>query len=75
MAVSARNSNRFTVSVNVESQAKAAFYLTYEELLKRKQGRYELIVNIHPGQPIDDLSVRVGCSKLHFNSIPTIFYF
>ncbi|KAF2891776.1 hypothetical protein ILUMI_14397, partial [Ignelater luminosus] len=57
VAVSARDSNRFTVSVNLEPETNAAFYLTYEELLKREDGHYEQIINLHPGQPIKDLNV------------------
>ncbi|KAK4880104.1 hypothetical protein RN001_008250 [Aquatica leii] len=59
VAVSARDSNRFTVNVNVEPQKKAAFYLTYEQLLNRLGGRYEQVINIHPGQPVKDLNVEV----------------
>ncbi|KAF2887422.1 hypothetical protein ILUMI_18751, partial [Ignelater luminosus] len=57
VAVSARDSNRFTVSVNIEPETKAVFYLTYEELLKREDGHYEQVINLHPGQPVKDLSV------------------
>nr|XP_023015428.1 inter-alpha-trypsin inhibitor heavy chain H4-like isoform X6 [Leptinotarsa decemlineata] len=57
--VSARDSNRFTVSVNVEPEAKAVFLLTYEELLEREHNQYELVLNIHPGQIIKDLNVEV----------------
>lgn len=60
VAVSARDSNRFTVSVNVEPQSKATFYLTYEELLVRKNEKYEVVLNIHPGQPVKDLAVQVS---------------
>ncbi|XP_031343184.1 inter-alpha-trypsin inhibitor heavy chain H4-like isoform X2 [Photinus pyralis] len=63
VAASARDSNRFTVSVNIEAEAKAAFYLTYEELLKRQDGHYEQVINIHPGQPVKDLSVEVLISE------------
>ncbi|KAF5307804.1 hypothetical protein FQR65_LT06676 [Abscondita terminalis] len=59
VAVSARDSNRFTVSVNIEPQKKAAFYLSYEQLLNRQDGRYEQVINIHPGQPVEILSVEV----------------
>ena len=59
VAVSARDSNKFSVSANVESEGKAAFYLTYEQLLKRQNGLYEQIINIHPGQPVKDLTVEV----------------
>ncbi|KAJ8966388.1 hypothetical protein NQ314_003549 [Rhamnusium bicolor] len=50
VSVSARDSNRFTVSVNIEPESKAVFLLTYEELLQRKYEQYELVINIHPGQ-------------------------
>lgn len=47
---SARDSNVFTVSVNVEPQSKVTFNLTYEQLLTRTLGLYENIVNVNPGQ-------------------------
>ncbi|XP_056645310.1 inter-alpha-trypsin inhibitor heavy chain H4-like isoform X1 [Diorhabda sublineata] len=59
VSVSARDSNRFTVSVNVEPQKKAIFYLKYEELLERQNNQYELVINIHPGQPVKNLDVQV----------------
>lgn len=62
VAVTARDSNRFTVSVNVEPESKAIFYLTYEELLKRKQ-QYELVLNIHPKQPVPNMRVEVSIRK------------
>uniref|UniRef100_A0A1Y1K8L3 Inter-alpha-trypsin inhibitor heavy chain H4 n=1 Tax=Photinus pyralis TaxID=7054 RepID=A0A1Y1K8L3_PHOPY len=63
VAVSARDSNTFSVSLNVEAEAKASFYLTYEQLLERQDSRYEQIINIHPGQPVKDLSVEVVISE------------
>ncbi|CAG9823746.1 unnamed protein product [Phaedon cochleariae] len=57
--VSARDSNRFTVSVNIEAESKAEFLLTYEELLERRDNQYELVLNIHPGQIVKDLNVQV----------------
>uniref|UniRef100_A0A1Y1ND92 Inter-alpha-trypsin inhibitor heavy chain H4-like n=1 Tax=Photinus pyralis TaxID=7054 RepID=A0A1Y1ND92_PHOPY len=63
VAVSARDSSRFTVSVNIEPEAKAAFYLTYEQLLKRQDSHYEQVINIHPGQPVKDLNVEVLISE------------
>lgn len=62
VAVSARDSNRFTVSVNIEPQSKAIFYLTYEELLQRRNQQYEIVLNIHPGQPVKNLNVEVNKS-------------
>ncbi|RZC39131.1 inter-alpha-trypsin inhibitor heavy chain H4-like, partial [Asbolus verrucosus] len=59
----ARDSNRFTVSVNVEPQSKAIFTLTYEELLQRQNEQYEVVINIHPGQPVKDLNVEVNINE------------
>ncbi|XP_034239234.1 inter-alpha-trypsin inhibitor heavy chain H4-like isoform X2 [Thrips palmi] len=59
VAVSARDSNSFTVSLNVEKQNKVSFNLTYEELLTRKLGQYEHVVTLNPGQVVQDLLVRV----------------
>jgi len=36
--------------VNVAAQSKVTFNLTYEELLVRRKGRYELAINVNPGQ-------------------------
>lgn len=60
VTISARDSNRITVSVNIEPASKATFYLTYEELLKRENG-YEIVINIHPNQPVPQLEVQVSC--------------
>lgn len=60
VTVNARDSNRFTVSVNIEPQSKANFYLRYEELLRRRNERYELLINIHPRQPVKKLNVEVS---------------
>ncbi|XP_044736775.1 inter-alpha-trypsin inhibitor heavy chain H4-like isoform X2 [Chrysoperla carnea] len=59
VSVSARDSNRFTVSVNVEPHSKATFNLTYEELLTRRLGVYNLVINLHPRQLVRDMSVDV----------------
>lgn len=43
--------------------SKAIFRLTYEELLSRKLGYYNLITNINPGQLLDHLNVRVNINE------------
>ncbi|XP_057667755.1 inter-alpha-trypsin inhibitor heavy chain H4-like [Diorhabda carinulata] len=63
VALNARDSNRFTVSINVEPETKAIFLLTYEELLERKNNQYELILNIHPGQIVKDLHIQVQVNE------------
>ncbi|XP_019867100.2 inter-alpha-trypsin inhibitor heavy chain H3 isoform X2 [Aethina tumida] len=59
VSASARDSNRFSVDVNLEPQSKAVFYLTYEELLQRNKDQYEIVLNIHPGQPVKNLNAKV----------------
>lgn len=63
VSASARDSNRFDVTANVEPQSKAAFYLSYEELLQRRNEQYEIVINIHPGQPVKDLTVQVDINE------------
>nr|XP_044991854.1 inter-alpha-trypsin inhibitor heavy chain H3 isoform X4 [Jaculus jaculus] len=47
---SGRKLEKFTVSVNVASGSKVTFELTYEELLKRHKGKYEMYLKIQPKQ-------------------------
>ena len=60
---SPRESNRFSVSVNVEAQKKIKFTLTYEELLNRKLGMYKHFINLEPGQIVDDFSVQINIEE------------
>lgn len=57
--VSVRDSNRFAVSVNIQPHSNTTFYLTYEELLARKEEKYEIVLNIHPGQPVKNFTIQV----------------
>ncbi|KAJ9587866.1 hypothetical protein L9F63_018700 [Diploptera punctata] len=59
----ARDSNRFTVSVNVESNKAVIFNLTYEELLTRRLELYSDIINLNPGQVVNDFSVTVNIEE------------
>ncbi|XP_044268675.1 inter-alpha-trypsin inhibitor heavy chain H4-like [Tribolium madens] len=73
--LNARDSKTFTVSVNIEPQSKVIFRLTYEEFLKRQFGKYELCINIYPGQVVDDLSVKVRINEnrpLKFIKTPSV---
>uniref|UniRef100_A0A6P7EY96 Inter-alpha-trypsin inhibitor heavy chain H4-like isoform X1 n=1 Tax=Diabrotica virgifera virgifera TaxID=50390 RepID=A0A6P7EY96_DIAVI len=75
VSVSARDSNRFTVSINVEPESKATFHLTYEELLERKNNQYELVLNIHPGQVVKDMNIEVFVNEsrpLKFVKTPSL---
>ena len=46
-------------SVNLEAAGKLTFTLTYEELLKRVNSKYEYILHVQPGQLIKDYRVDV----------------
>lgn len=47
---SGRKLEKFTVSVNVAAGSKVTFELTYEELLKRNKGKYEMYLKVQPKQ-------------------------
>nr|XP_034353282.1 inter-alpha-trypsin inhibitor heavy chain H3 isoform X1 [Arvicanthis niloticus] len=47
---SGRKLEKFTVSVNVAAGSKVTFELTYEELLKRNKGKYEMFLKVQPKQ-------------------------
>uniref|UniRef100_A0A667YEB5 Inter-alpha-trypsin inhibitor heavy chain 3b, tandem duplicate 1 n=1 Tax=Myripristis murdjan TaxID=586833 RepID=A0A667YEB5_9TELE len=47
------NSREFKTSVTVAALQKVTFELTYEELLIRRLGKYELQIHARPMQPID----------------------
>ncbi|XP_026131033.1 inter-alpha-trypsin inhibitor heavy chain H3-like isoform X9 [Carassius auratus] len=49
----------FKTSVTVSAFSKVTFELTYEELLKRRLGKYELLINAQPMQPVADFKIDV----------------
>ncbi|NXN16697.1 ITIH3 inhibitor, partial [Indicator maculatus] len=56
---SGRKTEKFTVSVNVAAASKVTFELTYEELLKRKFGKYEMFIKVKPKQLVKDFEIEV----------------
>merc|ERR1711936_283571 len=58
-----RDSSVFSVDANVEPGDKVVFRLTYEELLERRNGRYEYAININPGQVVEDFKVTVNINE------------
>ncbi|KAK9513002.1 hypothetical protein O3M35_001294 [Rhynocoris fuscipes] len=63
VAVSSRDSNQFKISVNVEKEGKVKFTLKYEELLERALSQYKHVINLNPGQTVQDLKVEVNISE------------
>ncbi|XP_049588679.1 inter-alpha-trypsin inhibitor heavy chain H3 isoform X3 [Syngnathus scovelli] len=56
---SGRQMEQFSVSVNIAAESHVVFVLTYEELLQRKLGRYELLTRVKPKEPVQDFQIRV----------------
>uniref|UniRef100_A0A3Q2ZZ01 Inter-alpha-trypsin inhibitor heavy chain 3 n=1 Tax=Kryptolebias marmoratus TaxID=37003 RepID=A0A3Q2ZZ01_KRYMA len=54
-----RTMEEFKTSVTVAAHKKVTFELTYEELLKRTRGKYELQIHTRPMQPFSYLQVDV----------------
>ncbi|XP_060713639.1 inter-alpha-trypsin inhibitor heavy chain H3-like isoform X2 [Tachysurus vachellii] len=68
-----RTLEEFKTSVTVAALSKVTFHFTYEELLKRRLGKYKLQINAQPMQPVADFKVdvyiteRSGISFLEVN--------
>ncbi|XP_065096944.1 inter-alpha-trypsin inhibitor heavy chain H3-like [Paramisgurnus dabryanus] len=54
-----RTLEEFKTSVNVAALSKVTFELTYEELLTRRHGKYELLINAQPMQTVADFKIDV----------------
>lgn len=48
---------KFSVSVNIAANSTVAFVLTYEELLQRKMGQYEMLIRVTPELPVQEFQV------------------
>nr|DBA18422.1 TPA: hypothetical protein GDO54_016666 [Pyxicephalus adspersus] len=58
-----RTMENFKVSVNVGARATAIFKLTYEELLKRHLGNYELRIKVRPRQLVENFQINVEITE------------
>ncbi|XP_072571254.1 inter-alpha-trypsin inhibitor heavy chain H4 [Paramormyrops kingsleyae] len=54
-----RTLEEFKTSVTVAAHSKVTFELTYEELLKRRLGQYELLIKAKPTQAVKDFKIEV----------------
>uniref|UniRef100_A0A4W6DCD0 Inter-alpha-trypsin inhibitor heavy chain family member 6 n=1 Tax=Lates calcarifer TaxID=8187 RepID=A0A4W6DCD0_LATCA len=54
-----REIEKFRVAVSVPPGARMSFSLSYEELLPRRLGRYELSLGLRPGQAVQNLTLDV----------------
>uniref|UniRef100_A0A8C5B1V3 Inter-alpha-trypsin inhibitor heavy chain H3 n=1 Tax=Gadus morhua TaxID=8049 RepID=A0A8C5B1V3_GADMO len=54
---SGRKMEKFSVSVNIAAESNVTFILTYEELLRRKFGKYEILTRINPKQLVENFQI------------------
>ncbi|XP_019942173.2 inter-alpha-trypsin inhibitor heavy chain H3-like isoform X1 [Paralichthys olivaceus] len=54
---SGRKMEVFSVSVNIAANNDVVFILTYEELLQRKLGQYEIVTRVKPKHPVQDFQI------------------
>ncbi|XP_074527146.1 inter-alpha-trypsin inhibitor heavy chain H3-like [Halichoeres trimaculatus] len=54
---SGRKMEKFSVSVNIAAQSNVTFTLTYEELLDRTQGQYEILTRVKPKERVQEFQI------------------
>lgn len=51
------------MAVSVPAGSQLTFLLTYEELLPRRLGRYQLSLGLRPGQLVQNLTLEVSITE------------
>ncbi|XP_060713848.1 inter-alpha-trypsin inhibitor heavy chain H3-like [Tachysurus vachellii] len=54
---SGRKMEKFSVSVNIAANSNVTFALTFEELLQRRLGKYELMIRVKPKQLVQHFEI------------------
>ncbi|XP_072522553.1 inter-alpha-trypsin inhibitor heavy chain H3 isoform X2 [Salminus brasiliensis] len=54
---SGRKMEKFSVSVNIAANSSVTFTLTYEELLQRRFGKYEIMIRVKPKQLVQHFEI------------------
>ncbi|XP_040889346.1 inter-alpha-trypsin inhibitor heavy chain H3-like [Toxotes jaculatrix] len=54
---SGRKMEKFSVSVNIAAKSNVTFVLTYEELLQRKLGQYEILTRVKPKSLVNEFQI------------------
>ncbi|XP_009458921.1 PREDICTED: inter-alpha-trypsin inhibitor heavy chain H4 [Nipponia nippon] len=57
--ITGRKLEQFHVSVSIAAASKVTFELTYEELLKRQLGKFELLIKVRPKQLVKHFQIDV----------------
>ncbi|NWV58554.1 ITIH4 inhibitor, partial [Malurus elegans] len=71
-----RKLEKFHVSVSIAAASKVTFELTYEELLKRQLGKYELLIKVRPKQLVKHFQIDVHIFEpqgIHFLETDSTF--
>ncbi|KAM4563619.1 inter-alpha-trypsin inhibitor heavy chain H6 [Odontesthes bonariensis] len=63
VATKEREIEKFRVAVSVPSRTHMSFLLSYEELLPRRLGRYELSLGLRPGQLVQNLTLDISITE------------
>jgi hypothetical protein len=58
-----REIEKFRMAVSVPSGSRISFSLSYEELLPRRLGRYELILGLRPGGLVTNFTLDVSIAE------------
>uniref|UniRef100_A0A3Q2QCF4 Inter-alpha-trypsin inhibitor heavy chain H3 n=1 Tax=Fundulus heteroclitus TaxID=8078 RepID=A0A3Q2QCF4_FUNHE len=54
---SGRKMEKFSVSVSIAAESNVTFVLTYEELLQRKLGQYEILIRVKPKSLVQQFQI------------------
>ncbi|CAB3373745.1 Hypothetical predicted protein [Cloeon dipterum] len=52
-----RDSKLIRIGVSLKAEEDAILFISYEQLITRKLGIYEIVLNLHPGQIVQELRV------------------
>ncbi|KAM6924500.1 inter-alpha-trypsin inhibitor heavy chain H6 [Xenentodon cancila] len=63
VATKEREIEKFRVAVSVPPGTRMSFFLSYEELIIRRLGRYELSLGLRPGQLVQNLTLDVSITE------------
>uniref|UniRef100_A0A8C4TK52 Inter-alpha-trypsin inhibitor heavy chain family member 6 n=1 Tax=Erpetoichthys calabaricus TaxID=27687 RepID=A0A8C4TK52_ERPCA len=61
--VGTKETEKFRLAINVEAESQMTFTLTYEELLQRRLGHYEVVLSVRPGQLVSNLTLELSISE------------
>ena len=54
-----RGTNLFGIRINTAAESRTTFVLEYEELLLRRLSEYQQVINLNPGNLVEDFQVTV----------------